>query len=320
MNGAGASPWTAEASATTAALATPTGFTAVQELAGAGNIVIRLTWTDVAADETGYELQRSTDQSTWGAAVALPAGAASYIDAGGAYMTTSYYRVRAVSAGGNSAWATASVYNGAVAVPVYWCPPPPAAPSAAVLSDTSVRVTWVWPASCYEVAIERAPSASGPWSEVTRRVGDLTRSSTRFWDDTGLTPGTAYSYRVRTIAPSAAWSSSGYTAAVTVTTTGSQAPSAPSGLAATVTSGHHRDAHLDRRVHHRGGLRRRVRHRGGGPVQRGLPRRRRHHPGPRDGHGAGHRLLVPRQAYQGTALSAPPTWRPSPPRRAGSSG
>jgi hypothetical protein len=111
----------------------------------------------------------------------------------------------------------------------------PTAPAAAALSDTSIRVTWAWPASCYGVAVERALSATGPWSEVTRRWA-IYPFLDPTWDDTALTPGTGYSYRLRTIASDAGWTSSGYTAAVTATTTGSQAPAAPAGLAATVTS------------------------------------------------------------------------------------
>jgi hypothetical protein len=82
--------------------ADPTNLGAV---AGASTSV-KLSWSDVATNnETGYEIQRSTDGGVnFLPVVTSPANVTAYAD-GGLTASTSYtYRVRAVNAGGASAW------------------------------------------------------------------------------------------------------------------------------------------------------------------------------------------------------------------------
>ena len=234
VNAVGPSAWLGYAVVTTGAPpppAAPTGLVGVQEIV-ASAATIRLSWTDAATDETGYELQRSLDGVSWGATTALPANTASFVDPSPFYGTN-HYQLRAVSGSGASAWVQGSAYNGPF-ISGYLCPQPTAT-SATATSNTTINVAWTWPGACSELSIERALSAGGPWAQVAR-VYDLLGFSP-IWEDTGLTPGTTYSYRARTINSSPGWSSSAYTPVFQATTTAPPALPAPGSLAASVTSG-----------------------------------------------------------------------------------
>ncbi len=78
----------------------PTGLGA----SASGSSQVNLTWTDTASDETGYEVERSTNGSTFSTAATLGANAESYSDTGRSAGTTYWYRVRAVNGGGASGY------------------------------------------------------------------------------------------------------------------------------------------------------------------------------------------------------------------------
>jgi len=78
--------------------AAPSGLTAEAiSLPGIG-----LSWSDNSSDETGFEVQRSPDSSTWSTITTTAADAVGYPDP--APSGTHYYRVRAINAAGESAW------------------------------------------------------------------------------------------------------------------------------------------------------------------------------------------------------------------------
>src|SRR5574341_1313206 len=81
--------------------ADPTNLTAT----AASRTQIDLTWTDNATDETGYEVERSTDGgTTWSPLASLPANSQSHADTGLTCGTTYHYRVYATNADGNSGY------------------------------------------------------------------------------------------------------------------------------------------------------------------------------------------------------------------------
>ena len=128
VNGAGASTTEGPATATTglpALPAAPTGLAAAGRASGT-NVVVDVSWTNVATNESSYELQKYWGSvGTYGASIVLPAGSTSYLDEAPANMFTNHYRVRAVNAAGPSAWTELSIYVGVVFIAP--CPPPTAA-------------------------------------------------------------------------------------------------------------------------------------------------------------------------------------------------
>jgi subtilisin family serine protease/regulation of enolase protein 1 (concanavalin A-like superfamily) len=96
------------------AVATPTNLAATAVSAAQ----INLSWIDNATNETGYQVERSTDQSTFTLITTLGSGATAFADTGRAAATTYYYRVRAVAGTTNSAYSNnASATTGSVAPP-----------------------------------------------------------------------------------------------------------------------------------------------------------------------------------------------------------
>ncbi len=80
---------------------------------------IALDWIDNAADELGFELQRSTDQVNWTGLPNTGADVLSVTDTGLASSTAYLYRIRAFNLSGSSAWA-----GGASAMTDAGPPPP----------------------------------------------------------------------------------------------------------------------------------------------------------------------------------------------------
>jgi len=80
--------------------AAPTGLVAT----AASDTEINLTWTDNANNESGFEIERSPDGSTWALHATVGANTTSHSDTGLTPNTTYYYRVRATNASGDSAY------------------------------------------------------------------------------------------------------------------------------------------------------------------------------------------------------------------------
>ncbi len=86
----------------------PSVLTAVP--AGANRDDVLLTWDDNSNNETGFEVQYSTDNSTWSTLTTTAADVETYTHTTPTLgEVTHYYRVRAVGGTGNSAWATAQI-------------------------------------------------------------------------------------------------------------------------------------------------------------------------------------------------------------------
>jgi predicted phage tail protein len=65
---------------------------------------ISLAWNDNSNNETGFEIQYRLGGANWQTLVTVPANTTVYIDTGRLPNYTIFYRVRAVNAGGSSAW------------------------------------------------------------------------------------------------------------------------------------------------------------------------------------------------------------------------
>jgi titin len=220
VNAGGGSSYAPVASVTTLSLpAPPSGLTTI----ASSSTAIDLSWTDASANETGFQIERSlTSDTGFSLITTTAANATSYSNTGLTSGTTYYYRVRAVNAGGESAYTTEANAT---------TPSIPSSPSGLIAtsaSTTSINLAWN-DGSTNETGfqIERSLTAGSGFSLITTTVANAISYS-----NTGLASGTMFYYRIRAVN---AVGESAYTSVVNATTQLST-PSAPSGLIATAAS------------------------------------------------------------------------------------
>jgi len=194
---------------------------------------IDLSWT-ASTDNvgvSGYQVDRCQGAScTNFVQIATPAGP-SYNDLGLAASTAYRYRVRAFDAAGNVS-ANSSVVNATTqAVPDNTPPSAPSALSATASSTTQINLGWVAATDNVGVTGYMVERCQGAGCSNFVQIAAPTATS---FNDTGLTASTSYSYRVR--ATDAAGNIGAYSNIATASTQApdTTAPSAPSGLTATV--------------------------------------------------------------------------------------
>jgi len=163
--------------------AAPTGLTATVQ---GGNAVL-LNWVDNANNEQGFKIERKTGAGTYAQIAQVSANTTTYTDSGLSAGTYSY-RVCAFNAAGNSGYSNeVTVTVGAVVAP--------AAPSGLAgqsFKGNTVILTWVDNANNEQgFKIERKTGA-GTFAEIVQVSADATS-----YNDSPVTAGTTYSYRVR---------------------------------------------------------------------------------------------------------------------------
>ena len=217
FNDAGQSPNSGVATATTPGIpelapAAPSNL-AVATMAGT---FATLTWADNSDNEDKFVLERVGWPSSYDNFTDVPANQ-TRVNVYLRSATINQYRVFARNtAGGNSA--PSNVLSIATK------PEPPVYAGAQTVSSTAIDVFWDSIDSC-QFHLERLDNATGQWMRI---ASDLLSLNYR---DTGLTPGTGYSYRVISVAANSAGDSDP-SDVVTATT----APAAVTGLAVTGTT------------------------------------------------------------------------------------
>jgi predicted phage tail protein len=160
------------------------------------NTQIDLSWVDNSLNETGFELESSSDGINFSKLADLPANTISYQNTGLKTLTTYWYRIRAVNTIGKSPYsgiATAKTLD-----------VPPAAPerlTATTFSSSRIDLSWQ-DLSTNETGFELQRSADGA---VFSKIAEIAANSTSY-QDAGLLPATKYWYRIRatnTASPSA---------------------------------------------------------------------------------------------------------------------
>jgi len=223
VNGAGASSYTNEASATTAASAIPA---APANLVGqaVSSTMIDLSWEDHSSNENGFSVER-LNGSSWGQVAWVADNITLYRNTGLSPGISYSYRVLAFNGSGNSSTTNQVSITTPAASQI------PAAPtSLSGSADTSTSVTLAWTdGSSNEngFSIERLNGST--WGQIAWVADGITT-----YRNTGLSPGTAYSYRVLAFN---GFGNSPTTNQVTVTTPpASQIPAAPTNLSGTADS------------------------------------------------------------------------------------
>ncbi|WP_338873508.1 fibronectin type III domain-containing protein [Spirosoma sp. SC4-14] len=149
---------------------------------------INLVWSDLSDNESSFDIERSADGITWAKLADAAANVTVYQNSGLTPNTRYYYRIRAINVAGQSAYsATADAITPDV---------PPVAPAQLMVVPTSaseIRISWA-DQSGNETSFELERSNSA--GSVFAKLADLPANSTSY-EDRGLTPATAYCYRVR---------------------------------------------------------------------------------------------------------------------------
>ncbi len=220
FNAIGDSPNSNEASATTDPATTPAAPSNLAATAVSGDR-IDLTWTDNSSDETGFRIERKQEPDGSFALIAtVGANVTKYYNTGLDGGTTYTYRVKAFNAIGESENSNESTATTGV---------PPAAPgdlAATAIDHQRIDLTWTDNSSDETgFRIERKLEPSGSFAAIATVGANVTK-----YYNTGLQPGTTYTYRVRSY--NAAGDSPASNEA-TATTASANAPAAPSDLTAT---------------------------------------------------------------------------------------
>ena len=160
---------------------------------------IDLTWTDNAADETGFTVQRAVNGGAWAnlatvgpntAANSAVVGPVNYVDTTVTPGNTYIYRVRADSGAAASAWSNTFT----IAIPAV-----PAAPSgltATLVTPTSGRLDFTDNAAGETgFTIQRNENGAGWVNFATLPANPGTGAVA--YTDTTVTPGNTYDYQVR---------------------------------------------------------------------------------------------------------------------------
>lgn len=192
-NAVGISAWSNVAGATTTSSSAPPPAAPSNLVAtAAGASAINLSWTDNAANETGFVLERSLSAGSGFTTVAtLPANTTTYSDSGLSSSTTYYYRVRASNVAGNSAWSNVASATTAAVVAT-----PPNAPSDLVATATgcnAIQLNWSDNATNETgFVLERSLSPRRGFVAIA-----MLPANTTFYTNTGLNPSATYYYRLQ---------------------------------------------------------------------------------------------------------------------------
>lgn len=155
---------------------------------------VRLTWTDTTSDETGFRIERCAGSgcSDFAQIDSVGAGVVSYNDVVAMVPDTLYrYRVRAYKSATQS-WD--SPYSAAAEVTT--TATPPASLTATAANTTTVNLAWT-DTTGSETGFSVSRCQGGGCSDFGEAA--LTSPNAVSWADTGVCPGTSYTYRVQAV-------------------------------------------------------------------------------------------------------------------------
>ncbi len=191
-NRAGHSEYSNEATAAT--LPNPPAAPANLTATAKSNSRIDLAWQDMAANEDSFKIERASASSpqTFVEVARVGPNATKYSDPNLAVNTSYFYRVRAINAGGHSAYSNEA---GATTLPNL-----PGAPTqliAATVSNRQIDLTWEDRATDEDSFKVERGSISAPGAPVAYKQIAALRANTTGFSDTTLAANTSYLYRVR---------------------------------------------------------------------------------------------------------------------------
>jgi len=163
------------------------------EAQAVGSSQIYLSWTDNSNSESGFTVERlDSGTNTWNAIATLQPNVTNFSDTSLAVSTAYSYRVKATASPADSAYSNtasattlAASFNGTLSIS-------PASLSATAVSTTEIDLKWIDDSINEDNYVIERLNSTGSWNAIA----NLAAESTSF-SNTGLTPATSYSYRVR---------------------------------------------------------------------------------------------------------------------------
>jgi titin len=146
---------------------------------------IVLTWTDIATNEDGFKIERSTNGGyNYALLTTLNANTTSYSDTAVSSGNTYHYQVRAYNAYGSS---PQSNNRNITIIPIA-----PSALTATAFSPSQINLSWTNVNGEAGYKIERSIITNTNYSLLTTPGANIT-----LYSDTPLTPGTTFYYKVK---------------------------------------------------------------------------------------------------------------------------
>jgi galactose oxidase len=153
---------------------------------------INLSWTDNAATESGFTVERSADGVSFVTIATLGANATSYQNTGLSPSTTYRYRVSAQNSAGSSNPSNIATATTAAATPTSVAAPTTL--TAAAASASQINLAWVDNANNETgYSVERSVNGT-TFTQIASLAANVTKYS-----NTGLAANTRYYYRVRAV-------------------------------------------------------------------------------------------------------------------------
>jgi phosphodiesterase/alkaline phosphatase D-like protein len=151
---------------------------------------INISFADNSNNETGFELQRSANGTTWSALATLAANTTSYSNTGLTASTIYYYRVRSTNSAGQSAWSNTA--NATTQGNTGTAPVAPSGLVASSISASQINLSFTDNSNNETLfRIQRSTDGSN-FADLTT-VG----ANVATYQNTGLAANTTYYYRVR---------------------------------------------------------------------------------------------------------------------------
>jgi hypothetical protein len=174
------SNYTSIASAVTT-LTAPSALTAL----AASSSSINLKWLDNSLNETGFKIERSTDNKTFSEVGTAASNIKAYSDTGLNEGTRYYYRIRAYNGATNSSYTVSATAVTLIAAPTNL--------TATASSGSKINLSWTDNSSKETgFKIERSTSPTTGFVQVATTGANITT-----YTNTGLVAGKTYYYRVR---------------------------------------------------------------------------------------------------------------------------
>jgi hypothetical protein len=152
-----------------------------------GKIKINLAWTNTTANQTGFDIERSLDGTTYTQIGTTTATTTTFSDSKVSSSTKYYYRVAAYNTAGTGSYSNTAIYGS-----VSTAPAAPGNLSAKAFSTSQINLTWS-DNSSNESGFNVQRSIDGKNFALINSVG----ANVTAYQDTALAKGTKYYYRVQ---------------------------------------------------------------------------------------------------------------------------